>query len=422
MKNPILYCLLLAFLFACKKSPTASSKLVIPSPTSTQTEQSQPKTQNAQPKTPNDKLQTGAEQFSLYLSDLQGKRVAMVVNNTSLVGKTHLVDTLLKQQVRIGKIFAPEHGFRGEAADGELVANGLDLRTQLPIISLYGNNKKPRPEQLADVDVVIFDIQDVGTHFFTYVSTMHYVMEACAENGKSVIVLDRPNPNGDYVDGPVLDLKFRSFVGMNPIPIVHGLTVGELAMMINGEKWLEGGKQCPLKVVKNANYTHHTPYLVPVRPSPNLPNTLAVRLYPSLCLFEGTTVSVGRGTDFPFLVMGAPNPQYGSFTFTPRSRPESKYPPHENELCYGLYLGADTARQALMEKKFTLSYLLDFYQKSPDKAHFFNPNNHFELLAGTDQLRKQILSGMNETQIRATWQADLDAYRLKRAHYLLYSE
>lgn len=363
---------------------------------------------------------TGAEQLDQFLPDLRGKRVALVVNNTSLVGTTHLVDTLLRLRVNIRKIFAPEHGFRGEAANGEHVANGIDTRTQLYIVSLYGSNKKPTPEQLSDVDVLIFDIQDVGARFFTYISTMHYLMEACAENGKTLIVLDRPNPNGDYVDGPLMQKPFRSFVGLHPIPIVHGLTVGELAMMINGEKWLEGQKQCPLKVIKNANYTHQTPYQVPVRPSPNLPNDLAIRLYPSICLFEGTQISLGRGTDLPFLVIGAPDPAFGSYTFTPRSRQESKYPPQQNQLCYGRNLSGDSTH--LSEKKFTLSYLLDFYQKAPDKRTFFLANHFFDKLAGTDAMRQQIESGMTEAQIRATWQADLAAYRRIRARYLLYQE
>jgi len=405
MNRLIPYCCLFLTLFlACQKQPVASQKA--PAPTTTPAG-----SVSSRPKPPAPRLITGAEQLDLFLPDLQGKRVALVVNNTSLVGTTHLVDTLLRLGVNIRKIFAPEHGFRGEAANGEHVANGIDTRTQLYIISLYGSNKKPTPEQLSDVDVLIFDIQDVGARFFTYISTMHYLMEACAENGKTLIVLDRPNPNGDYVDGPIMQKAFCSFIGLHPIPIVHGLTVGELAMMINGEKWLEGQKQCSLKVM---------PYKVRVRPSPNLPNDLAIRLYPSICLFEGTQISLGRGTDLPFLVIGAPDPAFGSYTFTPRSRQESKYPPQQNKLCYGRNLSGDSTR--LSEKKFTLSYLLDFYQKAPDKGTFFLANNFFAKLAGTDALRKQIESGMNEAQIRATWQADLSAYRRMRARYLLYQE
>lgn len=416
-------CFFLTLLIACNQQPVASQKAPNPSAPATENQQAGSRTNPAphsRPEATVPKLMTGAEQLNLYLPDLQGKRVALVVNNTSLVGTTHLVDTLLRHGVNIRKIFAPEHGFRGEAANGEHVANGIDTRTQLFIVSLYGSNKKPTAEQLSDVDVLIFDIQDVGARFFTYISTMHYLMEACAENGKTLIVLDRPNPNGDYVDGPMMQKQFRSFIGMHPIPIVHGLTEGELAMMINGEKWLDGGKQCSLKVIKNANYTHQTPYKVPVRPSPNLPNDLAIRLYPSICLFEGTQVSLGRGTDLPFLVIGAPDPAFGSYTFTPQSRQESKYPPQQNKLCYGRNLSGDSTN--LAEKKFTLSYLLDFYQKAPDKTHFFLANNFFAKLAGTDELRKQIESGMTEAQIRATWQADLDAYRRLRARYLLYQE
>jgi uncharacterized protein YbbC (DUF1343 family) len=422
MKTYTSYCfLLLTLLLACTNQPVASQKAPNDNPTTVSTVPAgSPATSTVQAEKPAPALKIGAEQLNLYLPDLQGKRVALVVNNTSLVGKTHLVDTLLKLKVDIKKIFAPEHGFRGEAANGEQVANGVDTRTNLLIVSLYGKNKKPTPEQLADVDVLIFDIQDVGARFFTYISTMHYLMEACAENGKTLIVLDRPNPNGDYVDGPIMQKQFTSFIGMHPIPIVHGLTVGELALMINGEKWLEGGKQCQLKVIRNANYTHQTPYKVSVRPSPNLPNNLAIRLYPSICLFEGTNISLGRGTDLPFLVIGAPDPVYGTYQFTPRSRQESKYPPLENKLCYGINLSTDST--GLPEKKFTLSYLLDFYQKAPDKTKFFLTNNFFEKLVGTETLRKQIQSGMTEAQIKATWQTDLLAYRQLRSRYLLYQE
>lgn len=433
MKRFSLLFLGFSLLFACRKPATpaqnaaAESAAAKPGKSQGNREDRKPETGTGSVEVGNQNqaqnlIQTGAQQLALYLPDLQGKRVAMVVNHTSLVGKTHLVDTLLRRQVDIRKIFAPEHGFRGEAANGEHVASGVDTGTNLPIISLYGSNRKPSAEQLADVDVLIFDIQDVGVRFYTYVSTMHYVMEACAELGKQLIVLDRPNPNGDYFDGPVMRAELRSFLGMHSIPMVHGLTVGELAMMVNGEKWLTGQKQCALKVIPNLHYTHATPFSVPVRPSPNLPNALAIRLYPSLGLFEGTTLSIGRGTDLPFQLIGGPNPAYGSYTFTPHSRSESKDPPQKDQLCYGLNLSADSLRNRLPEKKFTLSYLLDFYQKSPDKDKFFLANNFFEKLTGTPDLRKQIRSGMTEAQIRATWQADLEAYRLLRARYLLYPE
>lgn len=359
-------------------------------------------------------LMTGAQQLPLYLPQLADKRVAMVVNHTSLLGNTHLVDTLLYHKITIKKIFAPEHGFRGEADAGEHVASGTDKKTGLPLISLYGNNKKPTAAQLADIYVVIFDIQDVGARFYTYISTMHYVMEACAENSKKLLVLDRPNPNGHYFDGPVLKAGFKSFVGMHPIPVVHGLTIGELALMINDQKWLANGVKCELDVIKNTIYTHKTPYIVPVKPSPNLPNQQAIRLYPSLCLFEGTPISVGRGTDFPFQLIGSPNPKNGSFTFTPQSMPGAKNPPHLNKVCYGVDLREDTLNH------FTLYYLIDFYQKSDNKEKFFN--SFFDKLAGTDQLKNQIKSGMTEAQIRETWKEDLQQYKAMRTNYLLYPD
>jgi uncharacterized protein YbbC (DUF1343 family) len=359
-------------------------------------------------------LLIGAEQLHLYLPDLQGKRVAMVVNHTSLIKNVHLVDTLLSLKIDVKKIFAPEHGFRGEADAGEHVSNAADKKTGLPLVSLYGKNKKPTPEQLRDVDVVVFDIQDVGARFFTYISTMHYVMEACAENGKKCLVLDRPNPNGHYFDGPILKPQFQSFVGMHPIPVVHGLTVGELANMINGQNWLANRVKCDLKVVKNANYTHRMPYAVPVRPSPNLPNDQAIRLYPTVCLFEGTIASVGRGTPFAFQVVGAPDPRFGPFTFTPVSMPGAKEPPHKDKLCYGLDLRSDTLNH------FSLQYLIHFYNVAENKEKFFI--KYFDTLVGTDDLRKQIQSGMTEEQIRNTWKEDLLDYKVMRMNYLLYPE
>lgn len=360
------------------------------------------------------KLQVGAERFGLYVPGFQGKKIALVVNHTSLVGATHLVDTLLRQGVAIVKIFAPEHGFRGDADAGEYVANATDRKTGLPLVSLYGKNKKPAADQLNDVDVVVFDIQDVGARFYTYISTMHYVMEACAENKKQCVVLDRPNPNGHYFDGPVLKPAFKSFVGMHPVPLVHGLTVGELATMINGQGWLANQAKCNLKVVEMANYTHQTRYVLPVRPSPGLPNAISVRLYPSVCLFEGTTISLGRGTDFPFQVAGAPDKIYGAFTFTPKANAIIKKPPHKNQVCYGIDLRNDTLN------RLSLKYLLDFYQKTPDKTKFFLPSLFIDKLAGTDSLRKQILAGMTEPQIRETWRDDLQQYAAIRRKYLLY--
>ena len=358
-------------------------------------------------------LQTGAEQLDLYLPKLKGKRVGMVVNQTSIVGNSHLVDTLLSRGVKITTIFAPEHGFRGEADAGAHVKDAKDTKTGLPIISLYGKNKKPLPEQLTNVDVLVFDIQDVGARFYTYISTMHYVMEAAAENGKEVLILDRPNPNGHYVDGPVLEPAHKSFVGMHPIPIVHGLTVGELANMINGEKWLEGQRQAKITVIPVANYSHSTPYTLPVKPSPNLPNQQAITLYPSLCLFEGTNVSVGRGTPTPFQVIGSPNYKFREFSFTPVSTPGATEPPYKNQVCYGKNL-TDLATA----QPFTLTYLIDFYKNSTQQDKFFN--NFFEKLAGTSELRKQIIAGKTEAEIRASWEPALANYKAIRKKYLLY--
>jgi uncharacterized protein YbbC (DUF1343 family) len=359
-------------------------------------------------------LAVGAERLDQYLPGLRGKRVALVVNHTATVGRTHLVDTLLASGIEVKKILVPEHGFRGEADAGEHVGNATDKKTGLPLISLYGSNKKPTAAQLADVDVVLFDIQDVGVRFYTYISTMHYVMEACAEHGKKLLVLDRPNPNGHYFDGPVLKPAFRSFVGMHPIPVVHGLTVGELARMINGEGWLPGGAKCDLEVVKAANYTHRTKYVVPVRPSPNLPNEVSIRLYPSICFFENTPVSVGRGTPYPFQVIGGTNPKFGSFTFTPVSTPGAKNPPLQGQPCYGLDLRNDTLNH------FTLRYVLDFYRKADNPEKFFT--SFFDKLAGTDVLRKQITAGLDEAAIRQSWRPELETYRATRKKYLLYAE
>jgi len=361
-------------------------------------------------------ITTGAEQLNEYLPLLKNKNVALVVNHTSIIKNTHLVDTLLSLHVNIKKIFAPEHGFRGKADAGEKVQNEVDGKTGLPIVSLYGNNKKPTAQQLKDIDAVVFDIQDVGVRFYTYVSTMHYMMEACAENKKPLIILDRPNPNGYYVDGPVLESKFKSFVGMHPVPLVHGLTIGELALMINGEKWLDSGKVCNVKVIKNSQYSHKDHYSLPIKPSPNLPNDLSIQLYPSLGLFEGTIMSVGRGTEFPFQVIGAPEKQFGSFTFTPKSmNGMAKNPPYENQVCYGVDL-----RKEKPAPTFTLIYVIDFYNKATNKEKYFN--SFFNKLAGNDLLMKQIKEGKSEEQIKHSWKAELDKFKIKRKKYLLYED
>ncbi|WP_276496560.1 DUF1343 domain-containing protein [Pontibacter litorisediminis] len=360
-------------------------------------------------------LRMGAAKLDVYLPQLAGKRVGVIVNQTSMLGNTHLVDTLISRGVEIKTIFAPEHGFRGEADAGAHIKDGTDPKTGLPIISLYGSNKKPLPEQIKDLDVLLFDIQDVGTRFYTYISTMHYAMEAAAENGKEVMVLDRPNPNGHYVDGPVLEMDQQSFVGMHPIPIVHGLTVGELAKMINGEKWLKGGLQAKLTVIPMENYDHDMPYELPVKPSPNLPNAQAIALYPSICFFEGTDVSVGRGTPTPFQVIGSPYYQKKDFSFTPVSTPGATNPPHKDVVCYGKDLTS-----VEVADKVDLAYLLDMYQNSSNKDKFFN--NFFEKLAGTTKLRQQVIAGKTEAEIRASWEPALSNYKTKRKQYLLYPD
>lgn len=362
----------------------------------------------------NKAVETGASQIPLVVSKLQGKRVAMMVNQTSIIGKTHVVDSLKALGIDIKKIFAVEHGFRGTADAGEIVKNSTDTKTNIPIVSLYGNNKKPTPESLADVDLILFDIQDVGTRFYTYISSLHYLMEACAENKKSLIILDRPNPNGSYVDGPMLQKEFKSFVGMHPIPVVHGMTIGEYAQMINGEGWLEGKKKCALEIIKLKNWNHSDFYSLPVRPSPNLPNDQAIALYPSTCFFEGTALSVGRGTYHPFEWIGHPDLKGYTFQFTPISiEGMSKQPPLENKLCYGLDLS-----KVQPKKRIDLSYLLELYKAFPDKEKFFL--KYFNTLAGSAKLREQIIAGLSEEEIRASWQNDLKGFSIVRAKYLLY--
>jgi uncharacterized protein YbbC (DUF1343 family) len=364
----------------------------------------------------NDRIITGADQIDQVLPSIKGKRIAVLVNNTSITGKTHLVDSLLRLNTNIKKIFSPEHGFRGNAADGVEINDSIDSSTKLPVVSLYGKNKKPTTVQLADVDLVIFDIQDVGARFYTYISTLHYLMEACAENGKKVIVLDRPNPNASYVDGPVLDMTMKSFVGMHPIPIVYGMTMGELATMINGEGWLAGGKKCDLQVITLKNYNHKKKYSLPVKPSPNLPNDHAIAMYPSICLFEGTVMSLGRGTKMPFEILGHPSLKNYTFKFKPETIPGmSKNPPQENKECFGVDLRNDKPKEEL-----SLKYLIKFYHEFPsnEKEKFFN--NYFNTLVGNKILKEQIKKGMTESAIKATWQKDLKAFKEKRKKYLLY--
>ncbi len=363
----------------------------------------------------------GAARISEYLPFLKGKKVGLVVNQTSMLGERHLADTLLSLGVDIKTIFAPEHGFRGKADAGEHVANGKDVKTGLPIVSLYGKNKRPSKEMFQNLEVLIFDIQDVGVRFYTYISTLHYVMDACAEYDKSLLVLDRPNPNGHYVDGPMLDKKFQSFVGLDPIPVVYGLTVGEYARMVNGEKWLECGKQCKLQVVDCQNYTHQTPYVLPVAPSPNLTTMQAIYLYPSLCFFEGTNVSVGRGTDKPFTVVGCPDFTCKSdFFFTPQANESNKTPLLLNKKCIGFDFSNKQPEILRQTNRLDLSLLLTFYNCVETKKTFFVETNFIDKLAGTDALRKAIVAGKTMEEIRATWKMDLDKYLLLRKKYLVY--
>jgi len=355
-----------------------------------------------------------------WSSTLSGKKVGAVVNHSSYENDNrHLIDHLLENQIKLTAIFAPEHGFKGKADAGESIVDGK--YKGIPLISLYGKNKKPSPEHLANVDVLIFDMQDVGARFYTYISTMHYVMEAAAEHGKKVIILDRPNPNGHYVDGPIREEGFESFVGMHPIPIVHGMTIGELAQMINSEGWLKGGVKCELEIIKLENYSHQLSYELPIKPSPNLPNQRSIYLYPSLCLFEGTEISVGRGTNTQFQVWGHPDLTNQFYSFTPVPGEGSKYPKHQDKVCHGQTLTPKSAESIFEnEAYFNLHYILAAYNAYPDKANFFLKNLFFDKLAGTDKLRKQIISGMDAEQIKATWKTDLAVFKKKRLQYLLY--
>ena len=365
-------------------------------------------------------VRMGAEQMEKLLPLLNGKRIALVVNHTSVVGQTqtHLLDTLLSLKVDVRKVFAPEHGFRGNADAGETVKNGRDIKSGKPILSLYGKNKKPTPAQLEDIDLVLFDIQDVGARFYTYISTMHYVMEACAENKKSFIVTDRPNPC-DFIDGPVREASKKSFVGMHPIPVLHGCTVGELAQMINGEGWLKDGLRCELTVIPVEGWKHGQPYSLPIKPSPNLPNDQSISLYASLCPFEGTSVSVGRGTRMPFQIIGSPDIQTYPYTFTPQALEGfDKSPLHKGKACSGLDL-----RYIQTPKGFSLKYVIEFYQayrKAGKADRFFTRASWFDLLLGTSSVREAIIAGKDESTIRSIWQKSLDNYKVIRQRHLLY--
>jgi len=366
---------------------------------------------------------TAADQTNLYLDYLKGKNIGMVINQTSVVGKskTLSLDTLLKLGVNVKKIYGPEHGFRGDASNGADVSNSIDSKSGLPVISIYGNKHyKPTAEDLQGIDLIIYDIQDVGARFYTYLSTLQYVMEACAENNIELMILDRPNPNGFYVDGPILDTAYHSFVGMNKIPIVHGLTTAEYAQMLNGEGWLKNGEKCKLKIIKVANYRHSSHYELPVNPSPNLNTAKSILLYPSVCLFEGTTFSLGRGTMSPFLQIGHPALQGKySYSFTPVSiKGMSEDPPQKNKTCYGIDLKNYDTNTIYSSAKLNLAWLIELYKTFPDKEHFFNA--YFTKLAGTTTLRKQIEEGKTEAEIRASWEPALGKYKAMRMKYLLY--
>lgn len=364
-------------------------------------------------------IKVGAARVEEYLPLLKNKKVGIVGNQTSIIptekGPVHLVDSLLKLKVDVKKVFAPEHGFRGTADAGEVVKDGLDTKTGLPVISLYGSNKKPTLQQLQDLDILIFDIQDVGARFYTYISTLHYLMEAAAENDIPLLVLDRPNPNGHYIDGPVLEPEHQSFVGMHPVPVVHGMTIGEYAQMINGENWLKNGMQAELQVIKMENYDHSMKYELPVKPSPNLPNAQAINLYPSLCFFEGTNVNAGRGTDKQFQVFGSPflpQEKY-DYSYVPQSNEGAKSPKHLGKTCHG----KDLSKKAFLSS-INLEWLINAYHNTSQKSEFFN--SFFTKLAGTEKLQKQIESGMTAGEIRAGWEKGLEEYALVRKKYLLY--
>ncbi|WP_223265809.1 exo-beta-N-acetylmuramidase NamZ family protein [Vicingus serpentipes] len=355
-----------------------------------------------------------------YIPLLKDKKVGIVGNHTSLINQTHLVDSLLNLGIDVVKVFSPEHGFRGNADAGEKVNSNIDEKTKLPIVSLYGKNKKPSTEQLKGLNVVVFDIQDVGTRFYTYISTMSYVMEACAENNIKVIVLDRPNPNGHYIDGPILNPKFSSFIGMHQVPIVHGMTIGEYAQMANGEHWLANSVSCDLTVIKMENYDHNSTYTLPLKPSPNLPNMKSIYLYPFLCLFEGTPYSIGRGTEKPFQIIGHPNMDSVNFSFIPKSMEGAKNPKLKNEKCFGVDLSLIEEHELRNQKSIELKWLIEAYKNANDKDNFFSSS--FNLLAGSDELQTQLKNGLTEKEIKASWQDGLAQFKETRKKYLLYKD
>ena len=357
------------------------------------------------------KLVLAAERTDIYLHHLQNKKVGVVGNQTSMITNTHLVDSLISLGIDLVKVFSPEHGFRGKEDAGAIIEDGIDSKTGIPIFSLHGKNKKPQAEQLQGIDVLVFDIQDVGVRFYTYISTLHYVMEAAAEFGIPVLILDRPNPNGHFVDGPILDTAFQSFVGMHTIPIAHGMTIGEYAKMINGEDWIT--TKCELIVIEMENYTHNTNYDLPIKPSPNLPNARSVNLYPSLCLFEGTNISIGRGTDFPFQHFGAPYLK-SNYSFMPKSGEGSRNPKLENIECFG----TDLRFQDNYLTTINLNWIIETYKQCSEKEKFFN--SYFDTLAGNDKLKKQIIAGKTAREIKTSWKEGLEEFKKVRGKYLIY--
>ena len=403
-KNTFLFILILLFSFGC--SSVKKSKVESQKPKALETPSQKIK---------NLAIKTGAENYETYLPLFENKKIGIVTNPTGIVeNKKHLVDFLIEKKVDLQKIYAPEHGFRGTADAGEIIKDGKDIKTNLPIISLYGNNKKPKSEQLAGIDIMLFDIQDVGARFYTYISTLHYVMEACAENNIELLVLDRPNPNGSIIDGPVLEMEQKSFVGMHPIPVLHGMTIGEYAKMINGEKWLANGIQCKLKVVPCTYYNREMKYNLPVKPSPNLPNDQSINLYASLCFFEGTNVSVGRGTEKQFQIYGSPFLLKTDFSFTPIPNFGAKEPMHKDILCYG-----EDLTKIKKVTRLELKWLIKAYANTSDKAIFFN--DFFTKLAGTKKLQEQIIEGVSEKEIRKSWEVDLSTFKEIRKKYLIYN-
>lgn len=408
MKNPSILFITILISFICCNSANTKKELKL-------------STNNSEiPK----QIKPGIYSTEDYIKLINGKKIAIVANQTSIINNSHLVDTLLSLNQNIVKVFSPEHGFRGTADAGQIIDNSVDAKTGLPIVSLYGKNKKPYDSQMKDVELVIFDLQDVGVRFYTYISTLHYVMESCAENNIPIIILDRPNPNAHYIDGPILDTaKYRSFIGMHPVPVIYGMTIGEYGLMINGEKWLKNGITCDINVIKCTNYSHNQKYSLPVKPSPNLPNDRSIELYPSLCYFEGTNLSIGRGTNKQFQIIGHPlfkGVTGAEFSFTPTPNEGAADPVLKGELCYGFDLSNNNSIFNIKDE-LNISLIKKVFELFPDKTKFFKQSNFFELLAGNSEFKQQILDNISETEIRKTWEDGLNKFKSIRQKYLLYN-